>query len=102
MPFKQILLAMALVIATDAFAQSAADQPNTEELNTIKVIGITPQQGAELPESSIPYNVQTTTAGALDRSQTFNITDYMNRNLTGVTINSAQSNPLQPNGRSGS
>ena len=77
-------------------ADDAADTRDNE-LDTIKVIGITPQQGAELPESAIPYNVQTTTAGALDRSQTFNITDYMNRNLTGVTINSAQSNPLQPN-----
>ncbi len=78
-------------------AEESSDQSTVDELNTIKVIGITPQQGAELPESSIPYNVQTTTAGALDQSQTFNITDYMNRNLTGVTINSAQSNPLQPN-----
>jgi iron complex outermembrane receptor protein len=88
--------AIACVIANAVRAEDAAD-PNTSELDTIKVIGITPQQGAELPESAIPYNVQTTTAGALDRSQTFNITDYMNRNLTGVTINSAQSNPLQPN-----
>jgi iron complex outermembrane receptor protein len=88
--------AIACLIANAARADDAVDQ-NTNELDTIKVIGITPQQGAELPESSIPYNVQTTTAGALDRSQTFNITDYMNRNLTGVTINSAQSNPLQPN-----
>ena len=87
---------IACVIASAAWADDATDQ-NANELDTIKVIGITPQQGAELPESSIPYNVQTTTAGALDRSQTFNITDYMNRNLTGVTINSAQSNPLQPN-----
>ena len=78
-------------------AEESSDPSTVDELNTIKVIGITPQQGAELPESSIPYNVQTTTAGALDQSQTFNITDYMNRNLTGVTINSAQSNPLQPN-----
>lgn len=94
------LLACAAVFAfaNAAAADDAADGTNeANELDTIKVIGITPQQGAELPESSIPYNVQTTTAGALDRSQTFNITDYMNRNLTGVTINSAQSNPLQPN-----
>ncbi|MEP6484391.1 MAG: TonB-dependent receptor [Rudaea sp.] len=97
MAIKPILLAAALMTAANVRAQNASEQPDTEELNTIKVIGITPQQGAELPESSIPYNVQTTTAGALDRSQTFNITDYMNRNLTGVTINSAQSNPLQPN-----
>ncbi len=89
------VLGMALSIG--ACAENATDPPASDELDTIKVIGITPQQGADLPESSIPYNVQTTTAGQLDRSQTFNITDYMNRNLSGVTINSAASNPLQPN-----
>ena len=89
--------AAACAIASSAWADDAGDPNASSELDTIKVIGITPQQGAELPESAIPYNVQTTTAGQLDRSQTFNITDYMNRNLTGVTINSAQSNPLQPN-----
>ncbi len=94
---KKFLVCMvAFAFADIAVADDAADTRDNE-LDTIKVIGITPQQGAELPESAIPYNVQTTTAGALDRSQTFNITDYMNRNLTGVTINSAQSNPLQPN-----
>ncbi len=95
---KKLLLACAIAcaLANAAVADEKAEASDSE-LDTIKVIGITPQQGAELPESAIPYNVQTTTAGALDRSQTFNITDYMNRNLTGVTINSAQSNPLQPN-----
>jgi outer membrane receptor protein involved in Fe transport len=91
-----LVCAVACALVNVASAEDAADT-NDNELDTIKVIGITPQQGAQLPESAIPYNVQTTTAGALDRSQTFNITDYMNRNLTGVTINSAQSNPLQPN-----
>jgi outer membrane receptor protein involved in Fe transport len=89
--------AVACVIASSARAEDASDPKESNELDTIKVIGITPQQGAQLPESAIPYNVQTTTAGALDRAQTFNITDYMNRNLTGVTVNSAASNPLQPN-----
>lgn len=75
--------------------QGAAD--DATELGTIRVIAITPQQGADLPETMIPYNVQSTTSGDLDRAQTLSITDYMNRNLTGVTINSAQNNPLQPN-----
>jgi len=77
--------------AQTGHGQDAAD------LETIHVIGVTPQQGADLPEAMIPYNVQSTTSGELDRTQTLSITDYMNRNMTGVTINSATANPLQPN-----
>lgn len=82
--------------AGDAGATSDADQ-NTIELSTVKVIAITPQQGAELPETLIPYNVQSTTSGDLDRAQTLSVADYMNRNMTGVSINAAANNPLQPN-----
>jgi len=78
----------------DAQSNQDADEA---ELGTIHVIAITPQQGADLPETMIPYNVQSTTSGELDRTQTLSITDYMNRNMTGVTINSATANPLQPN-----
>lgn len=74
---------------------AAADE--AADLETIHVIAVTPQQGAALPESMVPYNVQSTTSGELERTQTLTITDYMNRNMTGVTVNSATANPLQPN-----
>ena len=78
-------------------ADPAAAQEETTDLGTIHVIAVTPQQGADLPEAMIPYNVQSTTSGELDRAQTSSIAEYMNRNMTGVTINSATANPLQPN-----
>lgn len=88
-------------LAADEAAASADADPeavrDATDLGTIHVIAVTPQQGADLPESMIPYNVQSTTSGELDRTQTLSITDYMNRNMTGVTINSATANPLQPN-----
>jgi len=82
-----------LAADTDAVAPTE----DATDLETIHVIAITPQQGASLPEMMIPYNVQSTTTGELDRTQSLSITDYMNHNMTGVTINSAQNNPLQPN-----
>lgn len=89
------------VQAADAPVQAPADgsgsDQETTDLGTIHVTAVTPQKGAELPESMIPYNVQSTTSGELDRTQTLSITDYMNRNMTGVTINAATANPLQPN-----
>ena len=85
----------------DTTAQSghppSDDADDATDLETIHVIAITPQLGASLPEMMIPYNVQSATSGELDRTQTLSITDYMNHNMTGVTINSAQNNPLQPN-----
>lgn len=92
--FWLVCCAPCVLYAAEADQQTADD---ATELGTIKVIAITPQQGADLPETMIPYNVQSATSGELDRAQTMSVTDYMNRNLTGVTINSAQNNPLQPN-----
>jgi iron complex outermembrane receptor protein len=99
-----LLLLMAFASARAATPDAAiapdaqtALSGNAADLGTIHVIAVTPQQGADLPEAMIPYNVQSTTSGELDRTQTSSITDYMNRNLTGVTINSATANPLQPN-----
>ena len=93
------LLPMPAASAAAADAQAARTDAADEatDLETIHVIAITPQQGASLPEMMIPYNVQSTTSGELDRTQSLSITDFMNHNMTGVTINSAQNNPLQPN-----
>ena len=66
-----------------------------EELDTIEVIGITPTHGVGLPESRIPYNVQTATSEDLQRSQSLDITDFMNRYLGSISVNDAQNNPLQ-------
>jgi outer membrane receptor protein involved in Fe transport len=102
--YATAIAALALAIATPhAFAAEAgaagadADSEEAVDLGTIHVIATTPQQGADLPENLVPYNVQSTTSGELERTQTSTITDYMNRNMTGVTINAAQNNPLQPN-----
>lgn len=66
------------------------------KLSTISVIAVSPVRGAELPEMMIPYDVQSTTSEDIARSQSLSIMDYMNRNMSGVSINSAANNPLQP------
>ena len=104
-PARLAAAAWLALAATVAFAQAdtaagtadAAAAGEATDLGTIHVIAVTPQQGADLPEAMIPYSVQATTSGELERTQTSSITDYMNRNMTGVTINSATANPLQPN-----
>ena len=70
-------------------------EENIQEKETVEVIGITPTHGVGLPEELIPYNVQSASSADLEASQTFDLTDFMNRNLGSVTINDAQNNPLQ-------
>jgi iron complex outermembrane receptor protein len=69
---------------------------STTEFPTINVIGVSPVQGATLPENMVPYSVQSATSADFDRAQVLDATDYMNRHMAGVTINSSQGNPLQP------
>lgn len=62
----------------------------------IVVIGITPTQSATLAEKEIPYNVQTASAEDIDRAQSVALSDFLNYNIGGVSVNEAQNNPLQP------
>ena len=93
--------ATSLIPGMIRFAQAdpATDNSGTQnatQFPTIDVIAVTPEQGADLPENLLPYNVQSATSGDFERSQVLDVTDYMNRHMAGVTINSAQDNPLQP------
>lgn len=78
------------LLATSSFAQ------DTEQIDEIVVIGITPTHGVGFPKKVIPANVQTASSNDLDQSQSLDLTEFMNRNLGGVNINAAQNNPLQP------
>ena len=66
------------------------------DVEEIRVIGVTPTEGAELDPLKIPAYVQTATAADLERTRSLDLSDYMNRVLGSVSINSAQNNPLQP------
>ncbi len=88
-------LAVALVPALFSMAALAADDSSLE-LNDIEVIGVTPIHGVGLPADQIASNIQTATAEEIAASQSLDITDFMNRTLGSVSINSAQNNPFQP------
>ena len=61
----------------------------------IVVVAPTPGGGA-FDADKLPFNVQAADADALARSQSADLTDFLNTNLGSVNINSAQNNPLQP------
>ena len=66
------------------------------EPEKIIVIGTTPVRPAGMDARGFPGRVQNADSAELARSVSADITDYLNRSFSGVHINSAQGNPLQP------
>lgn len=65
-------------------------------LSDIEVIAKTPLHGVGIDKASVPYSVQTVNSRQIEDSQSLDLTDFMNKNLGSVSINSAQNNPFQP------
>ena len=91
---KLILVAILAAYATPHMAL-AENKAEAIELGKIEVISTTPLPSIGLPINQIPSNVQTVKAQDLEKTQALDISDYMNRNLSGVHINNIQNNPLQ-------
>lgn len=67
-----------------------------DALDEIIVVGTTPGSGLGLDVRKLPFAVQSTSAAALQNSQSLDLSEFMNQQLSAVNINSAQNNPLQP------
>jgi iron complex outermembrane receptor protein len=52
--------------------------------------------GVAVDPTLVPANVQRAVAEQLQRSQALDLTDFLNRQFSSVSINHAQNNPLQP------
>lgn len=63
---------------------------------TVEVIGTSPLPGLGTPIQDVPANVQVHTSQDMDRQRPSSLADYLERNATSVSINSAQGNPFQP------
>jgi len=62
----------------------------------VVVVGVTPNQGADIEKEKIPYNIQSASAEDMELAQNLDLTDFLNRNVGSVSINGATGNPLQP------
>lgn len=82
-----------------AFIQAVATPSLAEGvqiLEPMEVIGVTPAHGVGFPEAKIPYSAQSASGAELERFQSLDLTDFINRRLGSVNLNAAQNNPLQP------
>lgn len=67
------------------------------DLGTVEVVGVSPLAGSDVPIDEIPSNVQTAGSEDLEKTHTISLANYMRRYMGSVSVNEAQSNPLQPN-----
>ena len=66
------------------------------ELSQVQVVGTTPLPGSGVPLRHVPANVQIFTSRDLRRQGSANLTDFLEQNPSGITVNAAQGNPYQP------
>jgi len=90
---KAITLAIMTVYSMPSIVLAEEQSVGIEE---IEVISTTPLQGVGLPVEQIPAAVQVIKGEDLAQQKSTSVADYMNNNLTGVTINETQNNPYQP------
>lgn len=94
-PRYRTVLAGAIVTACMRPAFVNAEGAGFDE--EVVVVAPTPtSSNLGLDPSRLPFTVQAADSDALRRSQSLDLTDYLNTNLGSVSINSAQGNPLQP------
>ena len=97
---KKQLVGKALVITSFLTAPALAEQPEnpaTElEAPSVEVIGTTPLPSIGTPIQQVPANVQAATGEEMQKQHSQDITEFLEHNLTSVTINSSQGNPFQP------
>ncbi len=92
---KKAIKPLMLAILSAYAAQTSITFAETLNLGDVEVISTTPLNGVGVPVEQIPSAVQTVKAKDIQKSQSLDITDYMNRNMSGVYINEVQNNPLQ-------
>lgn len=78
------------------YAQPALAENATIDADRVEVISATALPGIGLPAEQVPAAVQIVRGEALAQQQSTSLTDYMNNNLLGVSINETQNNPFQP------
>lgn len=75
---------------------SAANSAEAPTLPPVEVIGTMPLAGIGVSREQVPANVQSVGSQQIEQTQSFNLPDFMARQMPSVTVNETQDNPYQP------
>jgi outer membrane receptor protein involved in Fe transport len=75
-------------------SEAQTTQPAT--LPEVTVRGTTPLMSVPLPQADIPVNTQVATGEDYTASGALNLTDFLARDLAGISLTQVQNNPFQP------
>lgn len=92
--FRHATTVVSLIAA--AVPALAAEPDVRRPQEPLEEVVIIAPYGTALSRDRIAANVQSADAEQIERAQTLDITDFLNRNFASVSINHAQNNPLQP------
>ena len=91
-----VSIAAAVVTAQQPPPSQQAPLPATPSTTfNVTVTASTPLPGVEIPLTVIAAPVQTASAREMDRSGALDLSDFLNRRMTGVHVNEIQGNPFQ-------
>ncbi|MDT8841085.1 TonB-dependent receptor [Paraburkholderia fungorum] len=87
---------LAAAHGTCAIAQGAPAPSAAQVMPVVTVVGTAPLTGLGMPLTEVPAAVQIVSAKDIEAQHPNTITGYLEQNVTGVTLNSSQGNPYQP------
>jgi iron complex outermembrane receptor protein len=86
-----------LLAGNAALAAAQAPASGAGDLQALEPVVIVSAYGTKAVASNrVPYYVQNSAADEIERAQSLDLTDFLNRSFASVSINHAQNNPLQP------
>ena len=94
----RVLLILGLLCVLNGREPPSAEAQTTTPttLPEVTVRGATPLMSVPLPEKDIPANMQVATDDDYRSSGALNLTDFLSRDLAGVSLTHVQNNPFQP------
>src|SRR5579863_3278883 len=87
---------LAMAQGTCAVAQDEPASSPSQVMPVVTVVGTAPLTGLGMPLTEVPAAVQIVSAKDIEAQHPNTITGYLEQNVTGVTLNSSQGNPYQP------
>ena len=88
--------AMSIDVAPGASVSQAVTLAVSAAASRVDVVATTPLAGSDLSLREIPSPVQTANQQDIDASGALDLSDFLDRRLSGVNVNENQGNPFQP------